>query len=38
MNAASVIKKVRKVRSMIFTDDIYKAVASFVDEELKINN
>lgn len=38
MNAASVIKKVRKVRSMMFTDEIYKAVASFIDEELKINN
>lgn len=38
MNTASVIKKVRKVRTMIFTDEIYKMVSSFINEELKINN
>lgn len=36
MNAASVIKKVRKVRSMMFTDDIYKAVDAYIKEELRI--
>ena len=38
MNTTSVIKKVRKVRTMIFTDEIYKMVASFIDEELRIKN
>lgn len=36
MNAASVIKKVRKVRSMMFTDDIYKSVDAYIKEELRI--
>ena len=34
MNAASVIKKVRKVRSMMFTDDIYKAVDAYINKKL----
>lgn len=36
MNAASVIKKVRKVRSMMFTDDIYKAVDAYISKKLGI--
>ena len=36
MNAASVIKKVRKVRSMMFTDDIYKAVDAYINGKLGI--
>ena len=34
MNTASVIKKVRKVRSMMFTDDIYKAVDAYINKKL----
>ena len=38
MNVTSVIKKVRKVRLMIFTDNIYKAVNAYINEELEIKN
>lgn len=38
MNVTSVIKKVRKVRLMVFTDEIYKTVNAYIKEELEIKN
>lgn len=38
MNVSSVIKKVRKVRLMVFTDEIYRKVDKYINEKLEINN
>lgn len=38
MNVSSVIKKVRKVRLMVFTDVIYRKVDKYINEKLEINN
>ena len=38
MNVSSVIKKVRKVRLMVFTDVIYRKVDIYINEKLEINN
>ena len=38
MNVTSVIKKVRKVRLMVFTDEIYKTVNTYINEDLEIKN